>query len=330
MSMVPVGSRPPTPPSDRQQAQFWADLALHRSYLADTARNDAYRAALAAVIRPGDTVLDLGSGTGILSLMAARAGAARVLGVDWSALVEPARRAAARNGFFGRVDFLSADIRRVHLGDHPFLDRPPDVIVHELIGGLFWDEDMVALLDHVRRALAGPNTIFVPEAVDLHLAPATAPQRLVRDEFWSRPHCGFDLSDFAAHDLAVRDWIAQPSVVHLRDDGCLLGPPRCAARFDAGRGTGMPDHIAGDFEIAHDGIHDGYLGFYTIHYHGARPLHTSPCDPPTSWGQFIFPSDRSRPVRGGDRIALDFQPARWFVDWRIKTCRYPALRRNAR
>ena len=41
-------------------------LDEHRAYLADTSRLDAFDAALRALVRPGDVVLDLASGTGIL------------------------------------------------------------------------------------------------------------------------------------------------------------------------------------------------------------------------------------------------------------------------
>ncbi|MBI2364599.1 MAG: hypothetical protein HYV01_06280 [Deltaproteobacteria bacterium] len=44
----------------------------HRQYLADDARISAYRRAIQEVVHPGDVVLDLGAGTGILGLLGAR------------------------------------------------------------------------------------------------------------------------------------------------------------------------------------------------------------------------------------------------------------------
>ena len=133
-----------TPPSDAEQISAWSALDLHRSYLADEMRTRVYRAGLRAALAQGGRVLDLGSGTGILSMMAARCGADAVLGVDWSDLVAPARAAVRDNGLSKHVDFLNADLRTLRPEDHPLLGRRADVIVHDLIGGLMWDEDMIA------------------------------------------------------------------------------------------------------------------------------------------------------------------------------------------
>jgi hypothetical protein len=74
-------------------------LDEHREYLADTSRIDAFARALREVVRPGDVVLDLASGTGILGFLALQAGAARVYAVDDGPIIDIARRMAAANGF---------------------------------------------------------------------------------------------------------------------------------------------------------------------------------------------------------------------------------------
>ena len=66
----------------------------HRTYLSDHARLAAYTAAIYEAVRPGDVVLDLGCGTGILGLLACRAGAARVYAIDSTGMIEVARRLA--------------------------------------------------------------------------------------------------------------------------------------------------------------------------------------------------------------------------------------------
>ena len=79
--------------------------------LNDRVRNEAYRAALSAAIKPGAVVLDVGAGTGILSFFAAQCGAARVYAVERTAIARIARRLAQRNGFADRISVIAATSR---------------------------------------------------------------------------------------------------------------------------------------------------------------------------------------------------------------------------
>src|SRR5262245_5502595 len=83
------------------------ELEFHAFCLTDTgSRLDQFARAIAAHIRPGDTVVDLGAGSGILSFLACRAGARRVYAIEAGASLQFARLLATRNGFADRIDFI--------------------------------------------------------------------------------------------------------------------------------------------------------------------------------------------------------------------------------
>jgi ABC-type multidrug transport system fused ATPase/permease subunit len=78
---------------------LFSELEEHRGYLADAVRLAAFREAICRQTRPGDVVLDLGTGTGILGMLACQAGATRVYAVDRGPILDAARQAARANGF---------------------------------------------------------------------------------------------------------------------------------------------------------------------------------------------------------------------------------------
>jgi predicted RNA methylase len=73
----------------------------HRFYIEDRPRIDAFRRAVREVVRPGASVVDLGSGTGILGLLACEAGAARVYSIEMTGMIEVAGAGGGRAGFGG-------------------------------------------------------------------------------------------------------------------------------------------------------------------------------------------------------------------------------------
>jgi len=83
-----------------------ATLRTHRQCVGDTSRTDLYTEAIAEVIRPGDVVVDVGTGTGILGMMACRAGARTVYAIEPDQIIESARQVCAANGLAEQIIFL--------------------------------------------------------------------------------------------------------------------------------------------------------------------------------------------------------------------------------
>jgi type II protein arginine methyltransferase len=76
----------------------------HFSIVRDDVRNAAYEAALRRAVTPGARVLEIGTGTGLLAMMAARAGAAAVISCEMTPVIaEKAAEIVARNGYADRV-----------------------------------------------------------------------------------------------------------------------------------------------------------------------------------------------------------------------------------
>ena len=83
-------------------AETMDTLDFHQSMIHDRRRVEAFRAAIEAAVQPGDVVLDIGTGTGLLACLAARAGARKVYAVEEGGIATVAAGVVADNGYDDR------------------------------------------------------------------------------------------------------------------------------------------------------------------------------------------------------------------------------------
>src|SRR5262245_24671006 len=122
----------------------------------DVRRNAAYHEALARVVGPESVVLDLGAGTGIHGLMAARLGAKRVYLVEPEDIISVAGEIARANGLDRVVRCLQGRIEEIELPE------PVDVIVSVLTGNCLLTEDLLPSLVDARNRMLKPGGCLIP------------------------------------------------------------------------------------------------------------------------------------------------------------------------
>ena len=135
---------------------MYAEIEVHRTMICDRVRTEAFRRALDSTVRPGDIVLDVGAGSGILSMFAARAGAARVYAVERTTVAVLAQELAAANGLAEIVQVIQGDVMDVELPERV------DVIVSEWLGGFGIDEGMLAPVIAARDRWLKPGGVMIP------------------------------------------------------------------------------------------------------------------------------------------------------------------------
>src|SRR5207237_3402862 len=138
------------------------DVFAHGRMLRDRVRGDAFAHGIAATVRPGDVVIDLGCGAGVFSILAARAGAKVVYAIEASEIIEVARELASANGCSETIRFLRASSRDLTLPESA------NVIVFDLRGVLpLFRTALVDLIDVRERMLAAAGTL-IPMRDRLH------------------------------------------------------------------------------------------------------------------------------------------------------------------
>lgn len=268
--------------------------ATHRHMVRDAARTDAFRAAIHAVVRPGDAVLDVGAGSGILSLFAAQAGARVVYAVEQTAVAALAADLAARNGFAGTVRVLRADARRVQLPERV------DVLVSEWLGTLGVDENLLEPVTVARDRWLKPGGALVPARVTAWAAPVRVPMRTEARFFDDRPY-GLDLAPLAeasVHELLM-------SRRRVRGDD-LAAPPAAlwhtrVADVPAERAR-RPWSAALRFTAPREAPVAALCAWFDAALAPDVDLTNAPDAPDTHWGQLLLPLERERQLRPGDTL----------------------------
>jgi protein arginine N-methyltransferase 1 len=284
--------------------------------MADGARLGAYARALEATVRPGAVVLDIGTGTGILALLACRFGAERVYAVDPADAIRIAREVARANGVADRIEFIQDLTTRVSL------PRPADVIVFDLRGVLPLFQGCVATVRDARERLLAPGGVLVPRADTLMAAPLEAPAAW-EDAAGPGTPLGFDLS--AARRAAVHDWTRG----RVSPDQ-LLAPPRAWAVLDY-RSVAAP-HVGGTagWTVGRAGTSHGLAVWFEADLAEGIGFGSGP-GTHTVYQTAFFPWPEPVAVKAGDHVRAEIQARLvageylWQWDSTVERCGEPPV-----
>jgi type II protein arginine methyltransferase len=165
----------------------------HVPMMNEPQRNQAYCDALASVVSADKVVFEIGTGSGLLAMMAARLGARQVYTCEAIDLIaDTARKIVRRNGYEDRVLVIGKHSNSVRLGD----DMPAraDILVHEIFSSDLLGEHLLSALEDAKRRLLKPDAKVLPAAGSIMIA-LVGGEELGRHVFVDRAF-GFDLSDF--------------------------------------------------------------------------------------------------------------------------------------
>lgn len=287
----------------------YASVPGQRSMALDAVRNEAYGAALREAIGPESVVLDLGAGSGIHGLTAARLGARRVYLVEPEDILTVAAEIAAANGLADRVRCLPGRFEDVRLPE------PVDLIVSALTGNFLLAEDLLPTLFRARDAALKPGGLLIPGAATMEAVPVSAPDLHAKEiANWSIPQQGIDLGparQYAANSIFYRG-------DDLRDASRLAEPvPLCTIDFYRAHEASV--HADVTCEVTRSGVCHGWAGWFTMKL-GDRWLSTSPFDARVHWSPAFLPLDPPMPFERGERVSLALDRAP-FGDWtwRVRT-----------
>ncbi|AEB08803.1 50S ribosomal protein L11 methyltransferase [Desulfobacca acetoxidans] len=274
----------------RKSAPGW-----HFNIVNDTLRNETYARALNRFVQPGMLVLEIGAGTGLLAMLAARAGAAQVITCEKEPLVaERAHTIIVRNGLADRVTVVSKELSRLTVGTD--LPRRADLLVAEIVDNYLLGELVLPLYSHARKHLLTPEARVLPETI---AAGGMLVGGLETRSFRMGTFMGFDLSPF--NTLA-------PPVITTGEGGGLfeaLSEPLEIFRFDL-RAVRYPDREHRRLEVAvtQNGLAQGFMQWNRLNFGDDLTFENRP-PLKSCWWPVIHLFPEELPVRQGDLVCLN-------------------------
>ncbi len=277
----------------------YARLSIQRGMLADSARTRAFQKAIQEVVKPGDVVLDVGTGTGILSFFAARAGAKKVYAVDYSDVIHLARQLAAANGLADKIEFIKGRVEEIEV------PQKVPVIVSEWIGAFLLNESMFLSYLDARDRFLQPGGTAIPSRARMYLYPLDDSTLYVDHGlgYWERPVWGLDYKKAA-------EWEMNNLEYEIRDLHHLsaLAEPRQISDIDCVHATANEFSVdtSVEFSVERDGFVHGFGGYFDLDLSPSVTLDTSPFSLQTHWKQAYFPISKV-PVQRHDRLVVSIR-----------------------
>jgi len=269
--------------------------------LADEVRTSSFLRAIMEVVEPGDVVVDIGSGTGVLSLFAAMAGASRVYSIEREPVIEVAREIAERSGLSERITFIAGSSFEVEIPERA------DVLITETIGNVGFDEGIVACVDDAKRRFLKPDAQIVPRRVDAIASLVNVPRDFRIIEKWSKP---LHTLDFSPLTRIVGN---NPLWTDLSPAAIVTEPSFVFGTTFSDRSDPLEGSVRG--EVLKDARVHGIGLWFESDLTQTTTITNAPPNAVPSWEQGFLPLDEPLEVATGDLVTFEVSASRSGSEW---------------
>jgi hypothetical protein len=274
---------------------------FHHSMLVDEVRTSSFLRAITEVVKPGDVVVDIGSGTGVLSLFAAMAGASRVFAIESEPVIEIAGEIAARNGLSETISFVAGSSLEVEIPERA------DVLITETIGNVGFDEGIRTWVADARTRFLKQDASVVPGRVDAVASLVSVPRDFGAVEKWSQL---LHTLDFTPLTRIIRNnvqWIDLSPAAIVTEPSVVFGTDF----------SGQPESLSGSVrvEATKDALVHGIGVWFRSSLTPSIEITNAPPNIVPSWEQGFLPLDEPIEIATGDQIRFEVGSSTSGAEW---------------
>lgn len=283
----------------------------HFEMMHDDERADLYDKAIRQVVSPDKLVLDVGTGSGLLALMSARAGAGQVVACEaQTAVAAVAGRIIERAGYADRVSVVPKMSTKMRVGVD--LPRRADVLVTETVDCGLLGEGILPTIAHAREHLLTPDAVIVPSQ-GVVIAQLVESVPLYRKNHVDELY-GFDLSQF--NELASMEYFDSRL---RRHEHRLLSDPFEVFSFDFYRDRPGDNRHELVVEPSTTGTCHAIVFWFELELLPNIMVTNSPEHPNTHWKQAIQCLPVPVRVRPGAPVTLDVRHDGFHIHFAVNT-----------
>ncbi len=298
---------------DRQQPFLRSHLdcfdaaPVHIRMLSDHVRTAGYRQAIRETVTPEHVVVDIGTGTGVLAVTAALAGARHVYAIEGSSIGGLAQRVFEANGLADRITLVAG--RSTHVD----LPEKADVLVSEIIGNDPLGEAILeSTADAVGRLLK-PDALLIPESLRIYGLPVSIPAawletHVFNDRTAARWQTWYDMDFSALAAASRRQSHSFFTNTYNTREWPRISDPVLLAELDLRSADHRPVEADVEVPVKRSGELSGIVVFFETRLSESVKLsiHPAKATPENSWASKIWLAGKPVAVEKGDTFHLAY------------------------
>lgn len=275
----------------------------HFHMLADSARNGAYHEAIRKAVDANKTVLDIGTGSGLLALMAAKAGARKVVACEMvDELANVAKDIVKDNGLDAVIDIHHKKSTSLKVGEE--LPEKADVYVSEILDTGLLGEGMIPTTRHALQHLVKPGGQVIPAAADVEAVLIQCDELYAVNPVHNIE--GFDLSAF--NRFRKRDQYERFQLNLLDHVKLSETFPVWSVDFKQlplATGNEEPNRIPLTAKVTASGTVHAVAFWFDLHLDEDITLNSGPDGEMVHWGQAVYFLPEPKSVSQGEEVKLE-------------------------
>ncbi|XP_011501917.1 PREDICTED: protein arginine N-methyltransferase 3 [Ceratosolen solmsi marchali] len=283
--------------SDQGYFNTYSHFAIHHEMLTDKIRTESYRDALLtnSHLFNDCVMLDVGCGTGILSMFAAKSGCKKVISVDQSDIIYHAMDIVRENNLIDIITLKKGRLEDIKLDVHKV-----DAIISEWMGYFLLFEGMLDSVIYARDHYLSSTGKLLPNRCTISLVGSGDTKRYIDlVDYWSNVY-GFKMSCMKA------EVVREPSIEFCNPKDLVTNVAEIQS-FDLYKVTTDCVNFSSPFNLTvnRTGSLTAIIGYFDIYFDLENPVHfsTGPHTAPTHWKQTVFSLSEPISITEGEIVS---------------------------